>query len=243
MYDAIEIGQIPAGPPAVAGYVDGRWPTAAALEARFPHAHLLTIATNPEHDADCLDIETGDAVPADAPGWLRRQQARGIQRPCLYASVSLMQSAVRPELTEAGIARAAVRIWTAHYSGLHICGASSCGELGFDADGTQWSDQAFGRDLDQSALVASFFAATAVTVTKPVPKPAAAKEHDMIIITTTAPAGHSWEGTESFLYQPGQALVHIEDEADRTALAAALGVSPAAGAVISWQQFTGLGGT
>jgi hypothetical protein len=166
MFDAIEVGQIPAGPQAVAGYVDGRWATAAALEGRFPHARLLTIAVEHAHDAECLDIENGDAEPADAPEWVGRQQARGIARPVLYASVDLMQTRVIPALQQGGIDRSAVRLWTAHYAGTHICGPSTCSELSIDADGTQHTDCAYGRDLDASLLVADFFGT---------PKPAAAK--------------------------------------------------------------------
>jgi len=157
LFDAVDIAQIPAGPQAVAGYVDGRWPTAQALAARFPHARLLTIAVSAADDAEALDVETGDASPPEAAGWHQRQQARGVARPCLYASVDLMQSAVLPAMKTAGIDRSAVRVWTAHYAGKHVCGPSSCGEMAVDADGTQWCDNAYGRPLDQSLLAADFF--------------------------------------------------------------------------------------
>lgn len=166
-FDAVDITQIPAGPQAVAGYVDGAWPTAAVLAARFPHAHLLTIAVDPASDADCLDIETGDATPASAAAWYARQKARGVQRPCLYASVSVMQTQVVPALKAAGIGRDEVRLWTAHYAGLHVCAHDTCGELGFPADGTQWTDRAFGRSLDQSLLDESFFAVSSPLPTAP----------------------------------------------------------------------------
>lgn len=165
MFDATDVGQIPAGPAAVAGYVDGRWVTAPVLAHRFPHARLLTIATSPAHDADCLDIEGGDAAPADAAGWFTRQRGRGAARPCLYASVGLMQAEVIPVLQAASIERPLVRLWTAHYAGLHVCAHDTCGELSIPADGTQWTDFAFGRPVDQSLLLADFFD------TPPAPKP------------------------------------------------------------------------
>lgn len=158
MYDSIDIGQIPLSATAVAGYVSGRWPTAAKLAATFPHAQLLTIATSASHDAECLDIETGDATPADAAAWYERQKARGITRPCLYASASVMQADVAPVLVASGIKRASVRLWSAHYTfKAHICGPDSCGALSIDADGTQWTDEALGRNLDESLLAADFF--------------------------------------------------------------------------------------
>ena len=173
MFDAIDLSQIPVGPAAVGAYVDGRWATAAAAAARFPHAHLLTIATSAGSDAETLDIETGDATPADAAAWYARQKARGVQRPCLYASAGLMQAAVIPALQLAGINRADVRLWAAHYSGRHICGPGTCGELSIDADGCQWTDRAFGRSLDQSMLLPDFFAVTAPAPT-PIPQPSPA---------------------------------------------------------------------
>ena len=81
MFDSIDLSQIPATAPAVAGYVDGRWPTFARLPGMFPHAHLLSVAVTAAGDADCLDIETGDATPADAAGWYARQKAQGGRAP------------------------------------------------------------------------------------------------------------------------------------------------------------------
>lgn len=164
MYDSVDITQIPVGPAAVAGYVDGAFANIPALAARFPHAKLLTIAVTAAHDADALDVEQGDATPGDVPAWHKRQQERGVTRPCIYASVSVMQEQVIPILRQAGIPRADVRLWAAHYAGIHICGPSTCGELGIDADACQHTDRAFGRNLDQSLLVADFFAGAPVNL-------------------------------------------------------------------------------
>ena len=158
MFDSVTASEIPANAQAVAGYVDGRFANVAELKDRFPHAHILSIAVFPEHDADCLDIETGDASPADAAGWYARQRARGVARPCLYASASVMQNAVLPALNAAEIPRSAVRLWSAHYgAGEHICGPSSCGLMSVEADGCQFDDRALGRNLDQSLLADDFF--------------------------------------------------------------------------------------
>ena len=160
MYDSVDLAQIPDGAQAVGCYEDGRYVNAAQAAARFPRAHILTIATSAAHDADCLDIETGDATPDQAPGWYRRQRARGVARPCLYASAFRMDTEVAVAITAAGIARSAVRLWTAHYSGQpHVCGPASCRELGVAADGTQWTDRAANRNLDRSLLADDFFGA------------------------------------------------------------------------------------
>jgi peptidoglycan hydrolase-like protein with peptidoglycan-binding domain len=64
-------------------------------------------------------------------------------------------------MTANGFARASYRLWSAHYgAGEHICGPSSCGLVSMDCDGTQWTNAALGRNLDQSLLVAGFFGAS-----------------------------------------------------------------------------------
>ena len=161
MYDSVDISQIPADAAVVAGYVNGNWPTYASLAARFPNARRVSIAVTASADADFLDIEAGDASVAQAAGWYARQRARGCQRPGFYASASTMAADLIPSYQAAGIARGAVRLWSAHYGdGAHICGPSSCGLLPFAADGTQYTSSALGRNLDASLLAASFLDGT-----------------------------------------------------------------------------------
>ena len=158
MYDSVDLKQVPADAQAVAAYVDGRFANSAEAARRFPHAHILTIAVFARHDADCLDIEQGDATPGQAAGWYLRQKARGVNRPCLYASAFVMDTEVIPAITAAGIHPAGVRLWAAHYThAAHVCGPHSCRELGRTVDGTQFTDRAHGRNLDQSLLAGDFF--------------------------------------------------------------------------------------
>ena len=162
MFDAVTIGEIPANPPAVAGYVGGAFPTYSQLVARFPKASHLSIAVNAGEDAECLDVETGDAIPSDAAVWYRRQVARGVKRPVFYADTSTMP-AVIAALKKAKVARKNYRLWTAHYTNVaHI-------EPGSDA--TQWTDAAFGRNLDESECVDNFF------TDPPAPKPVVNPPH------------------------------------------------------------------
>ncbi len=163
MYDTAWCNQFPPGAAAYAAYVDGGvgdQPNFDWTVRSFPGARHLPIALFPGHDAECLDVEAGAAGTADIPGWHARQQARGISRPVIYASVSTMDAGVLPVLSAAGIARSSVRLWTAHYGqGEHICGPGqgTCGALRIPADGTQWTDNALGRVLDQSLLLDDFF--------------------------------------------------------------------------------------
>lgn len=155
MYDSITVPALPSGAAAYAGYVGGDWPTYVKVRARFPKAHVLSIAISASEDAECLDIEKGDATNGQAPAWFRRQLARNVWRPVIYTQQSNL-GALAATMTAAGIARPAYRLWSAHYDGLHVCSPHSC-DAGATADGTQWTFTALGRNLDQSELDDSFF--------------------------------------------------------------------------------------
>ena len=203
MFDSTDVGQIPVGPPAAAGYVDGHWPTFAELSERFPNAHLLSIAVSPEHDAECLDVESGDATPADVPGWYERQRKRGVERPVIYADASTMQESIVPLVRSGAIARPLVRLWSAHWAGSHICSPSSCGAVSVAMDATQWTDRSFNRDLDESLLLADFFGT---------PKPAPARKKAVPVPTVPI------EIQDASIYVHatvnGQPIVFIVDSGD-----------------------------
>ena len=165
MYDSVTTGQIPQSAPAVAGYVGGNWPTYSGLEQRWPHAKHLSIAVNAGEDAECLDVENGDATPADCPGWYHRQIARGVVKPVFYCSAGVAASVI-DTLIVAGIPRDRYRLWTAHYTFVaHLCGPK-CG-VPTDADATQWTDRAAGRNLDESLCTDGFFSPAAPAAGKP----------------------------------------------------------------------------
>jgi peptidoglycan hydrolase-like protein with peptidoglycan-binding domain len=108
-------------------------------------------------DADCLDVETGDAAPSEAMVWIVRQFERGVKRPVLYADASTMRVIISL-MNAAGIPKNTLRLWSAHYTNHpHFCGPHTCGEIPLDVDGTQWTSTAMGRSLDQSILDDDFF--------------------------------------------------------------------------------------
>ena len=160
MADSITPASLPSGYDAYLGYVDGSWPDFQAEMQRFPGAHVLGLAVTAADDAEGLDVEKYDATPEQAPGWVKRQFARHVQRPVIYASASAMSS-ILIALAGAGIARPSVRLLSAHYgAGEHICGPDSCGQVHVPMDGTQWTDGApgvGGAAIDVSVLENDFF--------------------------------------------------------------------------------------
>jgi hypothetical protein len=87
MYDSTSASDIPDTAEMVAGYVDGAFAWSDADWARFPNATKVRIATQPgTDDGDVLDVELGDATPAQAPAWIRMRQAAGIVQPTIYCA-------------------------------------------------------------------------------------------------------------------------------------------------------------
>jgi hypothetical protein len=159
MYDSVTVSEIPTDTKAAAGYVGGSWPTFenGELRRRCPDARLVSVAVASRHNAECLDVEPGDATPADAPGWVRRAHERGIKRPIVYAAAGEM-NAVLSALDAAGIHPDAYRVWTAHVgAGKHVCGPGTCGLIPVKADATQWTFTSGGRNLDESACRPSYW--------------------------------------------------------------------------------------
>ncbi|MFE9421662.1 hypothetical protein ACFYNO_01730 [Kitasatospora sp. NPDC006697] len=115
MYDSVSPSSIPAGAPMVAGYVDGRYANLTALAARFPSAVRVAIAVFASTDAGVvLDVENGDATPAQAPGWVRMRRSHGVD-PTVYCNTDTWP-AVRQAFAAAGVA--APHYWIAQYDGV-----------------------------------------------------------------------------------------------------------------------------
>jgi len=156
MYDSVDLGQIPADAHAVAGYVNGRWPTFPEVRRRWPKARHLSVAVSASAHARCLDVERFDATPAQAPAWIRRQLLAGVHKPVIYCSLVTAAPLLRV-LERANISRHAVKLWTAHYTGRpHRCGPQCGLGLGTTADATQWTNRALGRNLDASLCAPDF---------------------------------------------------------------------------------------
>lgn len=118
MYDAVTPGNIPASAQMVAGYVDGRYAWSAGDWARFPNAVKVRIAVFPwTNDGHVLDVEPGDATPAQAVGWVQRRRAAGVD-PTVYcglATTGYSWAQVRAAFQAAGVAEP--HYWVAAYPG------------------------------------------------------------------------------------------------------------------------------
>lgn len=169
MFDDVTVGLDPANAQAVAGYVNGRYANFDEVVKKFPNAKHLSISVTSTGNAECLDVERGDATNDVVAAWVKRQSARGVYRPVVYTSLSNAQTLVNL-LAKEGLPRTAYRLWTAHYSGrAHICGPTCGFGLRSAADATQFTDRALGHSLDESMVNVGFFD---FAKPKPVPKPA-----------------------------------------------------------------------
>lgn len=251
MLDSIFPENLPAGADAYLGYVGGDWVTVPSLRTLFPRVPVLDMAIASSEDATGCDYEKGDLTEAQVPGWVKRQLARGVWRPVVYASADSMPGVVAA-LAAAGIGRASVRLLSAHYAGKHVCGPASCGyrdgagRVVPACDGTQWTDQAaglHGSRIDESLLDAGFF----VAAPPPAPKlPPAKKESEMILIQVDragVPKGAAWPGV--FLLASDATLHHVTGPAagDSTNNAEAYQKAGIPGPVtISYHEYLARGG-
>lgn len=88
MYDGITPAAVPAGAAIYAGYDDGTWQSYAALAEAHPAALHVSICVTATGTARVLDVETGDATPAQAPGWAEAQRAVGNPYPVVYMNMT-----------------------------------------------------------------------------------------------------------------------------------------------------------
>lgn len=164
MFDDVTVSLLPSGYSAYAGYVDGIYANVGAIKSRFPNAHVLAIDVNASNiAANCLDVEPGDATNSAAVSWTKKKLAAKNGTPVLYTSAGNAQALINA-LAAAGISRSQYLLWTAHYNGIeHICGSDSYPK----ADGTQFTDRALSKSLDES-LVSDAFFGSPVTTTFPI---------------------------------------------------------------------------
>lgn len=125
MYDAVTAANISAASPPpdlVAGYIDrivlAPWSTADW--ARFPGLPKVEIVKKAStNDGHVLDVEPGDATPAEAPGWVTMRRKAGAD-PTVYMNLSTWP-AVRQAFRDQGVPEP--HYWVAEYDGDPTWGA------------------------------------------------------------------------------------------------------------------------
>lgn len=116
MHDAVQASRIPPGGDLVAGYCDTiRIPQWSDADwARFPAVVKVRIAKKAStDDGHVLDVELGDATPAQAPGWVQLRRKAGVD-PTVYCNMSTWP-AVKAAFRAAKVAEP--HYWIAKYDG------------------------------------------------------------------------------------------------------------------------------
>jgi hypothetical protein len=88
MYDSTNAADVPSGGSLYAGYINGKYQSYYGMVQRFGTNNVLSITvmahtglTDGWVAADILDIESGDALPSEAPGWVT--EMRDLARPII----------------------------------------------------------------------------------------------------------------------------------------------------------------
>lgn len=87
MYDSVDVAAPPDSAQAVAGYLDGQWPSYAGLVRRFPAALHVSISVTSHTLGLVDDVEAGDLEPAQVPGRLQLKRGQGMD-PWVYCNRS-----------------------------------------------------------------------------------------------------------------------------------------------------------
>jgi hypothetical protein len=115
MYDSVTPSAIPPDAAMVAGYVNGPYQWAAEDWFAFPHAVLVEISVRANYPGGhVLDVEPGDATPAQAPDWVQMRRMSGLLMPAVYCNLSTWPT-VRNEFFRRRIPEPLY--WIAHYDG------------------------------------------------------------------------------------------------------------------------------
>ncbi len=177
MFDSVNINNIPKDAQAVAGYINGEWPTFNSLAKKFPNAHRVSISVNAQHVAAVLDVEKGDATAADVPGWLKMVRSKGFPG-VVYTSKSNVD-AVKAACLAAKVAEPF--IWDADWTNVEHLNPGSVA--------TQWAD-----GTDQYPGKAKYCDTSLVSpnfpgFTKPAPKKVTKAVKKVATVTTSKKAG------------------------------------------------------
>lgn len=169
MYDGVnsDAPGIPVSAQLVAGYDDGLYRWSAADWARFPnsiHVHIAVFAST--DSGVVLDVETGDATPAQSVDWVLMRRRAGVD-PTVYCNTSTWPS-VRAAFAARGVAEP--HYWVAQYDNAATIPAGAIAKQYAD-------DILLSKPYDLSAVADHW------PGVDPAPTPAIPKEPEMILVT------------------------------------------------------------
>lgn len=155
--DSVNWSAIPVGTPVVMGYVPPShfaWP--AAAWARFAGSVLVRITPSAGtfgKGIQVLDVETGDATPAQVPGWVNASRGAG-QEPTAYMNQSTWGAVIQACL---GAQVAVPQFWVANWDGVGDLPTITINGVTYTAIAHQFADPpASGGDWDES-IVADYW--------------------------------------------------------------------------------------
>lgn len=112
MVDSTTPGDMPRWADIQCFYIDGQFAASQAqIDAWRGPKVLINVTGDPAHGGDCLDVESGDATPADIPAWYDHQHTLGTRYLTIYSDRNQFA-----ECTNALAGRAAHR-WLATLAG------------------------------------------------------------------------------------------------------------------------------
>lgn len=174
MYDAINADSLPTGGDLYAGYVDGKWPSAGPIAARFPGKQVVHITVNPSHNEGSV----GDGPPDNGSwpewvSWVVLRRSAGAD-PTVYTNESSW-AAGKAAFASAGVAEP--HWWIAHYDNDPTIPAGAIAK------------QYASNNLYDTSSVAEYWPGVDPTpppAPTPTPVPATDNEEDMRLIQSPA---------------------------------------------------------
>lgn len=155
MKDSTNPAAIPVGTPIVAGYVvpsHFAWTTAQWM--RFVGSVLVRITPSAGTHGlgiHVLDVETGDATPAQVPGWVSASLGAG-QPPTVYMNVATWPAVIRA-CTSAGVP--IPEFWVANWNGVQNLPSIVVDGRTYTAVAHQYADPAHGSGGDWDLSIAA----------------------------------------------------------------------------------------
>ncbi len=187
MYDGVTATRLPVSAAVVGGYVDGLYKWSAADWARFPHSVKVRIAVfATTNDGHVLDVEPGDATPAQSVDWVLMRRKAGVD-PTVYMNSSTWQT-VRAAFQARRVAEP--HYWVAAYDDKAAIPAGAIGKQYYNND-------SLGYDL---SVVADYWPGVDP---RPMPNPTTPRENEMIL--------HNITGSPEVWALSGSLYWHVAD--------------------------------